>query len=278
MTTNATYLAHRLPEEEQDIVVARVERTKGSVPRHTGATMILFADATYHGSVGGGSVEAAVCKLAQELLTTQGPKQVHHFDLHPQHNGVNKLDKVCGGEMDISVEFLQGAAAQAFLHKHAHQQTAVIFGAGHVGVALEEVLRFVGFETVVIDDRPDYANRSLLPHANKVIAVDTFEQAFQNTLFDDASYLIIVTRDHQRDYEVLKEALRRRYAYLGIIGSQRKTDEIFGRLRQEGISEEQLHKVYAPIGERILAETPEELAISIAAELIRVRAETNTIK
>ena len=150
--------------------------------------------------------------------------------------------------------------------------TAYIFGGGHVAYALEPVLRHVDFRTVIIDDREEYANAERYPHAERTIAVDDFDHAFDEIETDEDSYIIIVTRGHRGDLQVLRQALARPYAYLGMIGSRRKNSLLYDTLREEGVTEEQLSTVHAPIGLSIGSETPEEIAISIVAEIIQERA------
>ena len=141
--------------------------------------------------------------------------------------------------------------------------------------ALEPVLRHVDFRTVVIDDREEYANPQRYPKADRTIVVDDFDDAFDDIETDEDSYIIIVTRGHRGDLKVLRQAIRRPFAYLGMIGSRRKNQLLYDTLRQEGVTEEQIAQIHAPIGLDIGSETPEEIAISIVAEIISERAGKN---
>ena len=141
-----------------------------------------------------------------------------------------------------------------------------------LGLAVEPVLRYVGFETVVCDDRPEYANRERFPLAREVRVIRDYAAAFDGMETDENSYIIIVTRGHMGDYEVLKAALQQPNAYIGMIGSRKKVAATMKQLREEGIPQEKLDAVHSPIGLNIGAETPEEIAVSICAELIAVRA------
>ncbi|NLY70454.1 MAG: XdhC/CoxF family protein [Clostridiales bacterium] len=147
-----------------------------------------------------------------------------------------------------------------------------MFGARHIGKALEPILRYIGFETVVIDDRPEFSNRERFPHASDVITVRDYSNVYENITTDENSYIIIVTRGHRGDYEVLKQSLAQKHEYIGMIGSKKKIAETFKKLQENGFSNEELDAVYTPIGIEIHADTPEEIAISIAAEMIMVRA------
>ena len=137
------------------------------------------------------------------------------------------------------------------------------------------LLRHVDFKTVIIDDREEYANPQRYPKAARTIVVDDFDNAFDDIETDEDSYIIIVTRGHRGDLKVLRQALRRPFAYLGMIGSRRKNGLLYDALKQEGVTDEQLEQVHAPIGLEIGSETPEEIAISIVAEIISERARKN---
>ncbi len=150
--------------------------------------------------------------------------------------------------------------------------TALIFGAGHVSRSLAEFTKVVGFRTVIIDDRPEYASRERFPGAEEIIVLENFEDLLNKVKVDGESYAVIVTRGHLNDQSVLEQLLRSRAAYIGMIGSRRKCELIFRDLRQKGYSEEDIKRVHAPIGLAIQAETPEEIGVSIAAEMIRERA------
>ena len=132
-----------------------------------------------------------------------------------------------------------------------------------------------GGDATIIDDREEYANPQRYPKAARTIVVDDFDDAFDDIETDEDSYIIIVTRGHRGDLKVLRQALRRPFAYLGMIGSRRKNGLLYDALKQEGVTDEQLEQVHAPIGLEIGSETPEEIAISIVAEIISERARKN---
>lgn len=150
--------------------------------------------------------------------------------------------------------------------------TAYIFGAGHVGRALAEFTKAVDFWTVVLDDRADYASPARIPTADEVIVLDSFENLLEKVTIDRDSFVVIVTRGHMNDRTVLAQMLRTDAGYIGMIGSRRKDALIFDALRQEGFTDADIQRVHAPIGVAIDAETPEEIGISIAAEMIQARA------
>lgn len=146
-----------------------------------------------------------------------------------------------------------------------------LFGAGHVSRQIARLTDMVGFKTVVLDDRPAFANQERFPAA-EIIVIDSFQFLPKLDINED-SYLVIVTRGHVHDSIVLEQVLPTNPAYIGMIGSRRKRDSIYKSLEEKGFESEALKKVYSPIGIAIAAETPEEIAVSIAAELIKVRAE-----
>ncbi len=152
-------------------------------------------------------------------------------------------------------------------------KTVYIFGAGHVSQQLETLCRMVDFHTVVIDDREDFANRNRFPLANEIVIPPDFGNAFNAIHIDDNSYIVIVTRGHSHDGNVLKQALKTSAAYIGMIGSTRKKTEIFTTLMKQGFQQQDLDRVYSPIGLSIGAQTPQEIAVSIVAELIQVRSD-----
>ena len=136
-------------------------------------------------------------------------------------------------------------------------------------------LGMVGFQTVVLDDRQEFANRERFETADEVIVPSSFERAIDDLEINEQSYLVLVTRGHAHDKTLLRQALGTKAGYIGMIGSRRKRDAVYEALRKEGISPGEFDRVFSPIGLEIGAETPEEIAVSIVAELIRVRAAKN---
>jgi Xanthine and CO dehydrogenases maturation factor, XdhC/CoxF family len=264
------YIGKDLIEKGEDFVIAKVVDTQGSTPRKKGAWLLMQKDGTRNGTVGGGKLEAEVEKAALQAFQTKESK-IYHYRLTPKDQ--QGLDMRCGGDADISIEYIDAKHPDSFIADFDVQSTACIFGAGHVGKALEPILRYVNFATKVIDDRPDFANRERFPDADDVVVIDSFLDAYQGMETDENSYIIIVTRGHSADYDVLKQTLTRTNAYIGMIGSKAKVAQLYKMLREDGFAQEELDKVHSPIGLSIDAETPEEIAVSIAAEMIKIRAE-----
>jgi xanthine dehydrogenase accessory factor len=153
--------------------------------------------------------------------------------------------------------------------------TVYLFGAGHVAVDTAHFAARVGFRVVVLDDRAEFANAGRFPDAHQIQVVSDFNRAFDGIEVDADAFVVIITRGHIHDQTVLAKALSTNAAYIGMIGSRRKRDAIYDALLAEGVSREDLQRVRSPIGLAIDAETPEEIAVSIVAEMIRERARLN---
>jgi len=150
--------------------------------------------------------------------------------------------------------------------------SAVIFGAGHVGLKVAELLKFTGFNITVIDDRPEFANSERFPFADKIDVFNSFDDNIDFLNIDKNTYIVIVTRGHINDEKVLALALKTSAGYIGMIGSRKKRDVIYRNLIAKGFADKDLERVFAPIGINIGADTPEEIAVSIVAEIIKVRS------
>jgi xanthine dehydrogenase accessory factor len=148
-----------------------------------------------------------------------------------------------------------------------------IFGAGHVSQFLSKVAKMVDFDIVVVDDRAEFASRERFPEADSIL-VEDFDRVFNHLDFTGNEFVVIVTRGHKHDATVLEEVVRRKTRYVGMIGSKRKVRMVLEHLREKGASEEVLSSVHAPIGLDINSETPQEIAVSIVAELIKVKGES----
>jgi len=234
-----------------------VIKTEGSTPRSVGSKMIVFADGEIIGSVGGASVEALVVEKAKECIKSR--KCV--IDSHNLNDPSNEdTGMICDGMMEFFIEPL------------SIQSHLLIFGAGHVGLALARVAYQVGFDHTVIDDREEFANRDRFPDALEIV-VDNMGEYADGLECHPSDFIAIMTRGHINDYEVISGVIGKPYRYLGMIGSISKRNEIYSRLRETGVSDDLLKKVYSPIGLKIHGETPEEIAVSIVAELIKVRSE-----
>jgi xanthine dehydrogenase accessory factor len=245
----------KLRREGRRGAVATIVNVRGSIPSFKTAKMLVREDGSMCGTIGGGCVEADVWRAAREVMDQEKPRTLS-FDLNQDPKYDTGL--VCGGTLEI---FIEPILPPAVLY---------IFGAGHVAQSLYKTARDVGFDVTVIDDRETYANRERFPHASEVIAQD-FDQATSALPVGEANYIVIVTRGHRDDMRILRWAVQTKARYIGMIGSKRKTIAIFRELQKEGLSAALFERVHAPIGLDIGAITPEEIAVSITAELIAVR-------
>jgi xanthine dehydrogenase accessory factor len=235
--------------------VATIVNVRGSIPSFKSAKMLVREDGTIAGTIGGGCVEAEVWQAAREVMASEKPRTLT-FDLNQDPKYDTGL--VCGGTLEI---FIEPVLPTPLLY---------IFGAGHVGNELSKAATRAGFDVIVTDDRDVYANRERYPEASQIIAED-FDQAFARLAPNEASYIVIVTRGHRDDMRVLRWAVQTKAKYIGMVGSKRKAITVFRELVKEGLKPELFERVHSPVGLDIGAITPEEIAISITAELIGIR-------
>jgi xanthine dehydrogenase accessory factor len=245
----------KLQREGHRGAVATIVNVRGSIPSFKSAKMLVRDDGSIAGTIGGGCVEADVWQAARDVIASEKPRTLT-FDL----NQDPKLDTglVCGGTLEI---FIEPVLPPALLY---------IFGAGHVAYELYKAARNAGFEVVVADDRETYANAERFPEARQVIAQD-FDRAMATLTPTESSFIVIVTRGHRDDMRVLRWAVQMQARYIGMVGSNRKAITIFRELTAEGLKPELFQRVYSPVGLDIGAITPEEIAVSIMAEIIAIR-------
>jgi len=217
--------------------------------------MLVFGDGRTVGTIGGGCYENDAFWKAREAITARSPQLVHYelSDDFAQETGL-----VCGGQMDVYIEPIEPSPE------------LYVIGAGHVGTELARLAHAVGFQVHVVDDREKFANRERFPDASDVIAED-IPTWVARTQLPPHAYVVIVTRGHTNDLEALRALATRELRYLGLIGSRAKVARIYDALRQDGMAAECLKRVHAPIGLDIGAVTPQEIAVSILAELIAVK-------
>jgi xanthine dehydrogenase accessory factor len=233
-----------------------VIKTSGSVPREVGAKMIVQFDGQIHGTIGGSSVEALVIKEAQDAIKAGQPQTVTHTLSDEAHNDTGM---VCGGTMDFFIEPIQ------------NPERVYIFGGGHVGFQVASLAKKVGFDYIVVDDRAEFASAERFPDASNLVVANPGTVA-ENLAVTTNDYIVIVTPAHKDDYNVLRGVIRKPARYIGMIGSSTKRKQIYHKLRTtDGIPDDLLNKIHSPIGIDIGSETPEEIAVSIVAELIQVR-------
>src|SRR6266853_1047729 len=245
----------RLRQEGRKAVLATIVQIRGSVPSFQTAKMLVRDDGSTLGSVGGGCVEADVWAAAQDVLKEE-KSRVMNFDLTEESMAESGL--ICGGKVEIFVEPILPIPEM------------IIFGAGHISTQVSKIATIAGFRTTIVDNRPVFANAERFPEAIAIHS-DTFEAAFEAITPTENSYLVIVTRGHQEDENVLRWAVGTNARYIGMIGSKRKIRTIAETLTKEGIDRERIERVHMPIGLEVGAVTPEEIAVAIVAEAIQIR-------
>jgi xanthine dehydrogenase accessory factor len=245
----------RLRKLGQKCALATIVQVRGSIPSYESAKLLVREDGSMMGTVGGGCVEAEVWTAAREVIETEKPKHLT-FSLGQDAAYDNGL--ICGGQLNVFVEPV------------IPQPRAFIFGGGHVSKSISKIANLAGFSTVIVDDREQFANPERFPEAEETFA-EEYESVFPKLTVTSSSYLIIVTRGHRDDMRVLRWAVNTPARYIAMIGSKRKTISVVHELEKEGIPRESFEKVFAPMGLEIGAETPEEIAISVVAEMIATR-------
>ena len=247
--------ALRAESSGERAALVTVVATEGSTPQKAGAKMLVHADGRIVGTIGGGCLEAEMTWRAREAIENRRVQLVS-YDLTPEQAGEDGL--VCGGRMQIFIEPIEGTP------------TLCLFGAGHVAQPLARMAKAVGFRVEVADDRVKFANRERFPEAD-LIVVEAFPSAARKMTLGHNSYAIIVTRGHKSDGEALAATVGKGLRFVGLLGSKPKVVHIFSALQESGVSTEELGKVHAPLGLEIGAQTPEEIAVSILAEMVAVR-------
>ena len=345
MMTNIAETAHEWLAQGKAVVLAKITSQQGATPRTAGTQMLVAADGTSCGTIGGGLLEAKVIRRCTELLDG-GSACFEKFDLG--HADVASMDMICGGDLEIlydpllptaahvalfdqwqrmlaqgdegvlilaiqrsgqeidriahglveadgqvhgKLPFTQAALkkllqigraadAMTLFHIEGHQvvlepirtpRTAYLVGAGHVAQPTAHLAALTGFRVFVMDDRAAFANRERFPDAFHVNVLENFEHPFDDLAVDTDSFIVILTRGHLYDKVVLARALATKAGYIGMIGSRRKREAIFHRLRQEGFGDDDFKRVRSPVGLDIGAETPAEIAVSIVAEMIAAK-------
>ena len=239
-----------------EVALITIVSSNGSTPQRVGAKMLVFADGRTVGTIGGGCYENDALLKAREALRTRKAIRAK-YDLNDDFAEDTGL--VCGGQMEVFIEPLEAPPA------------LYVFGAGHVGFYVARLASDAGFEVHVVDDRAAFANRERFPEAAEVV-VEDIPTWLASTTLPSAAYAVIVTRGHRHDLDALQALASRPLRYLGLIGSRAKVARIYEQLLALGHTTlEDLSHVHAPIGLDIGAVTPQEIAVSIVAELVAVR-------
>ena len=289
-------------EVREPLVLVTIIDTKGSAPRHTGSKMLVSAVGIIEGTVGGGRGEYNGIQEARQVLKHRG---FTIMDVARLGDDPRESLMICGGVNKLMLQPLEGPVRQTYIQAlerieaghgvkvrtdlsdgssvlvdlneppaegffddlMAPADNLLILGGGYVGAALYELACFLDFEVTVYDDREEFVDRKRFPRAQALASGD-YVTLIDGYGFNDYTHVAIVTRGHLEDASCLKACIRRPSRYLGLIGSRRKVRLLMEEMREEGYSEAELSKVHAPIGLDIGAETPEEIAVAIMAQII----------
>ena len=247
----------RLRRLGQKCALATIVQVNGSIPSYESAKLLVREDGSMVGTIGGGCVEAEVWNVAREVMETE---KTRHLNFSLGQDAAYDNGLICGGQLNVFVEPV------------IPQPRAFIFGAGHISKSLSKIASMAGFATVIVDNRESFANRERFPEADEIFA-EEYEEVFPKLIINPTSYIVIVTRGHRDDMRVLRSAIDTSARYISMIGSKRKVIGVVKELEKEGVSRDSFDRIFAPMGFEIGAITPEEIAISVVAEMIAVRRE-----
>ncbi|MGB9640597.1 MAG: XdhC family protein [Anaerolineales bacterium] len=253
MTTIYQALAE-LEQANQAGALCMVVRSQGSTPRHTSSKMLVYPDGHILGTVGGGELERRVIEEAKQAIQDGQPRFLTYNMVDPQRGDPG----VCGGQVEVYVEPINP------------KPMIVVLGAGHVGKAVAALARWLGFRVAVWDDRPELCNHENIPDADQYV-ICPIQELPDHLELNNHCYLVLTTRGADLDIHGLPVLLDKPVAYIGIIGSRRRWATTRKNLLDIGVKEELLKRVTSPIGLELNAETPEEIAVSILAEIIMLR-------
>ncbi len=238
-------------EAGRRVVLATIVTTEGSVPRHAGTKMVVHADGTAIGTVGGGKVESAIRADALSALEQNEPG-LRTYTLHDPQRGDPGL---CGGTMTV------------YLEPYMTAHTVYVIGCGHVGKAVVDLAHWLGYRTVAVDERPEQLTEEAMPHAD-IRFIGTAPDALEAHPITEDTSVVVVTRSHELDAQIAPVLLETSARYIGVMGSKRRWTTTRELIADSGVSEESLGRIHNPVGIDIGAETVEEIAVSIMSEII----------
>ena len=243
-----------LEKNNQPAALCTVTKSEGSTPRHVGSKMLVYSDGKFIGTVGGGDLEHRVLDEAWMAISDGKPRYLHYNMADPSRGDPG----VCGGQVEVFVEPILPAP------------TLVVIGAGHVGKAVVHLAKWLGFRVVVSDDRVEFCNPDVTPGADEYYPIEMGKLAEQLKI-TKRTFLVVTSRGSSVDALGLPSLLESEAAYIGVIGSKRRWATTVKALKEKGVSEDLISKVHSPMGLELQAETPEEIAVSIMAEVLLIR-------
>lgn len=249
------YIAKKVLEEidrGKEVAMATIIRSQGSTPRGSGTSMAVVEDGSIYGTIGGGALEKRVIELCLEAIK-EGKNEIVNIPLNTKG-----VEMICGGGVEI------------FIDVYKVKPKLIIVGAGHVGRAIYEIASILDFDIIVFEDRDEFLNEERFPKAKKLIQGDPKEE-LQNYNIDGNTYIILASRAHKFDEEALETVWDSNARYVGVMGSKKKIITMWKSLMGKGVPEESLNKIYGPVGLDISSGSPEEIAMSIMAEILLVK-------
>ena len=247
-----TEISKRIEKGEKAALVTLID-VEGSSPGKAGSLMGVFEDGSIAGTIGGGNLEYQVISSALEAIE-EGKNRKFEFELVEE----GELHMKCGGKVSGYIKIFE------------KRKKLIIVGGGHLGQELYKLGKFLNMYTTVIDDREEYANEKRFPQADELLH-GSIGEILEKYALDEGSYVVIVTRGHSYDKDALRAVTGRTAAYIGMIGSRKKIIETYKDLIDEGVKEEYLEKVYSPVGLDISTGEPNEIALGIMAEILKVK-------
>ena len=234
--------------------VCSIIESSGSTPRHEGSKMLVYEDGRFIGTVGGGEVESRIFTEAQKAIQDGRSRLLKYSMVDPNQGDPG----ICGGTLEVYVEPILPAPV------------VVVIGGGHVGKAVAHLAKWLGFRVAINDDRPEFCTKEANPDGDDFYPYPMAELP-NHLQINSQTYIVLTTRGSNIDVPGLPSLLDTPFGYLGIIGSRRRWLVTTKALIEGGISEEKLARVHSPLGLELNAETPEEIAVSILAEIIMLR-------
>lgn len=242
-------------DKGKTVVLATVISTDPGVSLSPGMKLAVDKEGRSAGSFGDEDFDSEVVEMCFKTMK-KGESTSIHFTINPHASGQS------GTHQESRVEM--------FLDLIEAPPKMIIFGAGHIALPLSRIGKTVGFRIVVVDDREDFASRDRFPEADDIKVMD-FDKSVDRLNIDSTTYLVLITRGHKHDEIILRNKACEKAAYIGMIGSKRRAAAVLTSLRKDGYSQKFLDRIHTPIGVKIGSQTPEEIALSIAAEVVKVR-------
>lgn len=243
-----------LEQNNESAALCTVVKSEGSTPRHVGSKMLVYPDGNFIGTIGGGDLEHRVLDEAWMAIADGQARHLHYNMSDPSRGDPG----VCGGTVEVFVEPILPAPM------------VIVVGAGHVGKAVAHLAKWLGFRVAVSDDRAEFCTPEVVPEADAYYPVP-MEKLTEHVKVTRQTYLVLTTRGSNVDAAGLGPLLETEAGYIGVIGSKRRWLETVKALKEQGVPAEKIARVHSPIGLELQAETPEEIAVSILAEILMIR-------